>query len=343
MELNLPMLKSLQILRFIAATSVVYYHITFKFGSFGVDIFFVLSGFVIALVISNKQNPISFAISRISRIVPIYWLLTSLLLLIILLAPQLIHQSNVANASALNYLRSLFFIPFHEGVNMMPLLKLGWTLNYEMFFYFLVWISLIITRYSLMLVSILLIILFFTFEFITESRMVSDFFGDDIILEFVLGIIAFKIYTFSILKRLSNLILIFIIVLSYFFMAYIQIEDIGNSRLIFYGLPSFLVVLSCVGLEDLITKAKSNITSFFVSMGDASYATYLTHWYVVVACRKIFSEKFDLYNFYSPIGASLTLVISLIIGQFIYKYLDSPLSLLVKKYLSSRLIRKRIR
>ena len=50
------MLQSLQILRLIAATSVVYYHITFTFGSFGVDIFFVLSGFVIALVVSNKQD-----------------------------------------------------------------------------------------------------------------------------------------------------------------------------------------------------------------------------------------------------------------------------------------------
>lgn len=331
------MLQSLQILRLIAATSVVYYHITFTFGSFGVDIFFVLSGFVIALVVSNKQNPFFFAISRISRIVPIYWLLTTLLLILIFVAPNLVHESSAANADIFNYLRSLFFIPFFEGVEMKPILQLGWTLNYEMIFYALTWISLLLSRKSLMLASTILILLFFAFSFLIKNNMASSFFGNDIILEFVLGIIAFKIYSTSFLKRVSPILLFLILIFSYCLMIYFQIEDLTTSRLLFYGLPSFLIILSFVGLENKILNAKTNIISFLVSMGDASYSTYLTHWYVIVACRKVFSEKLKIYDFYSTFGILLTLIFSLIVGQLIYKYADSPMNHRVKKYLLNNL------
>lgn len=330
------MLKSLQILRFVAAVSVVNWHLTWSFGSFGVDIFFVLSGFVIALVVSDYHSPTSFAINRISRIVPIYWLLTTLLLLLMFLTPKFVHESTIAGANISNYLRSIFFIPFYLGGDIKPLLRLGWTLNYEMLFYLLVWLSLIITRTSLALTSALILFLYLIFAFGFESNYATGFFGDDIILEFIIGIIAFKIYKYNYLQNIPSVVLILITILSYAFMAYIQSADLLKSRFLFYGIPSFFVVLSFVGLEKHIIKVKSSIVSFFVSMGDASYATYLTHWYVIVACRKIISEKYELYDFYSPIGIIITLIVSLIVGQTTYYYADKPLSLFVKRNLLNK-------
>ena len=332
------MLRSLQILRFVAATSVVYYHITFTFGTFGVDIFFVLSGFVIALVVSNNQKPSLFAINRVSRIIPIYWLLTTVLLMIIILAPNLIHETHISNANFWNYLRSLFFIPFYNGIEMKPLLQLGWTLNYEMFFYLLVWIAIFITRHSLIFVSALLIFLFLIFAFLIQDRPSSNFLGNDIILEFVLGIIAYKIYSSSLLKNISLFILSFIVIACFCLMIYFQIKDFDTSRLLYYGLPSFFIVLCSVGLENYLSHYKNYIVSFFVKMGDASYSTYLSHWYVVVFCRKILSERLEIYNFYSHIGVVLTLIISLIVGQIIYKIADKPFNFALKKYLSNKLL-----
>lgn len=74
-------LRTLQILRALAAICVIYFHIgaIHRFGSFGVDIFFVVSGFVIALVISHGQSPAVFAINRIIRIFPLYSILTTCL------------------------------------------------------------------------------------------------------------------------------------------------------------------------------------------------------------------------------------------------------------------------
>ena len=90
--------KSLQFLRAVASTSVVYYHIGSYpvFGSFGVDIFFVLSGFVMALLIDKKQDILEFSIGRISRIVPLYWIFTLILFFVIFIFPHLAPLSEIS-------------------------------------------------------------------------------------------------------------------------------------------------------------------------------------------------------------------------------------------------------
>ena len=335
-------LKSLQILRFIAATSVVYLHIsvaylhiyvTPSFGSFGVDIFFVLSGFVIALVVSTQKSPILFAINRLTRIVPIYWLLTTLLLLLIYIKPQYVHETTAASVSFLNYIKSLFFIPYYGTSDMMPLLRVGWTLNYEMLFYLCVWFGLALTkRYAIFLALCLLLLVYILFGNVIDSKLMNEFFSSELIFEFALGIAAYKIYSKSLLSRIKNLTFIALFIIAYSFMAYVEANEYKGSRFILFGIPSFLLVICAAELEGFIGELNNNITSVLASMGDASYATYLTHWYVIVAFRKIVSEKLDLFEFYSAFGALLTLSAALIVGQITYKYADKPLNEILKRF-----------
>ena len=335
-------LKSLQILRFISATSVIYLHIFFNpnFGSFGVDIFFVLSGFVIALVVSNKQSAKVFAINRLTRVVPLYWLLTTLLLFLIYFIPQYVHETTAASASFINYLKSLFFIPYYNVSDMKPLLTLGWTLNYEMLFYLCVWIALITTKRNILLISfLLLVICYYVFGSLTHNKIANEFFGSELIFEFILGVIAFKIFSLNKLKQISNSILMPTAILAYGLMAFLEANEYGGNRFIFFGIPSFILVLSAVGLEKYVSESKNVFTSALINMGDASYATYLTHWYVIVACKKIFSEKLELYDFYSATGVCITLGISLIVGQITFKYIDKPLSKNLKRYIFSRFVK----
>ena len=100
-----------------------------------------------------------------------------------------------------------------------------------------------------------------------------------------------------------------------------------------------ILVLSAVGLEEYVSETKNVFTSALIHMGDASYATYLTHWYVIVACRKIFDEKLGLYDFYSATGVCITLGISLIVGQITFKYVDKPMSKNLKRYIFSRFVK----
>ena len=78
------------------------------------------------------------------------------------------------------------------------------------------------------------------------------------------------------------------------------------------------------------------MTKLFANIGDASYATYLSHFYVVEGMRKIIFLKFNLINIYTPMGTSITLALALMTGQIIYIICDKPMSSYLKKTLLSK-------
>lgn len=139
-------LYSIQYLRGLAALLVVVAHAwdhpmttpnmdASRLGLLGVVIFFVISGFImVAISGEGKFSALDFLKRRIIRVVPLYWIFTSLAALLALLLPALF-KSTIFTWP--HYLQSLLFIP-HEAPGRggsSPLLSLGWTLNYEMYFY----------------------------------------------------------------------------------------------------------------------------------------------------------------------------------------------------------------
>ena len=117
-------LNSIRILRAVTATTVVVHHVLIQdgrvFGEFRVDVFFVLSGFVIAFALGSGTVGVrDFVVNRLVRIVPLYWLATLLVFFGALLRPDLFN-STTADVSEL--LKSLFFIPYRklESVEFSP-------------------------------------------------------------------------------------------------------------------------------------------------------------------------------------------------------------------------------
>lgn len=106
-----------------------------RLGWLGVILFFVISGFIMVVVTGEGRfSAIGFLRRRFIRIVPMYWGATLLAAALALLAPQLF-KTTVYDTGQL--ILSLLFVPFHNPVSggIHPLYKLGWTLNYEVFFY----------------------------------------------------------------------------------------------------------------------------------------------------------------------------------------------------------------
>ncbi|MCZ2495869.1 acyltransferase family protein [Xylophilus sp. Kf1] len=139
-------LISLQYLRGIAALMVVVVHLSLQlqrmayqgywpdWAAAGVDIFFVLSGFLMWFTTAGRQQtPLEFYRRRIARIVPLYWLMTSVVVAVLVLAPRLMQSVRL---DWLNVVASYLFVfsPSAAG-RMEPVLLVGWTLNYEMLFY----------------------------------------------------------------------------------------------------------------------------------------------------------------------------------------------------------------
>ncbi|HLO92738.1 MAG TPA: acyltransferase [Burkholderiaceae bacterium] len=150
-------LGNLQVLRGLAALAVVLFHVLETsvhqqrpvallvplagWGAWGVDLFFVLSGFV--MVHTQQRRPRSagrFLADRLWRIVPLYWLLTLTVVLLQLLRPGLFHG---ALADGRQLLASLGFVS-GAWLGRPPVLWLGWTLEWEMAFYLLFTLGLLL-------------------------------------------------------------------------------------------------------------------------------------------------------------------------------------------------------
>ena len=144
----------IQYLRGVAALMVVWFHgveqvpgiddfFPVHIGNAGVDLFFVISGFImVATTNGSSMSPLEFMRRRIIRIVPLYWLLTLLMVAIALCVPSLFKTLQVLPETLA---QSLLFIPHFSRSfpdRVWPLLVPGWSLNFEMFFYLLFAVSL---------------------------------------------------------------------------------------------------------------------------------------------------------------------------------------------------------
>lgn len=102
--------------------------------SSGVYIFFVISGFIM-YVTGRELSAGEFAWRRLTRIIPLYWVVTLVVCVVALTDPGVFHRTDLTLAYLV---KSLLFIPYADPTQqglLFPILVPGWSLNYEMFFY----------------------------------------------------------------------------------------------------------------------------------------------------------------------------------------------------------------
>lgn len=330
----------LQYLRGIAALLVVYFHSLLQlkglsdvsdhfplFGESGVDIFFVLSGFVMWFTTYQKhQSPGCFLQKRLIRIVPLYWAVTFLAAGVALLLPHMLKSTSF---DFYHFLSSLFFIPWPNPAYLIgskptitPVIVPGWTLNYEIFFYLIFSVSLVFhqnLRLSLTATALFVLV---------GLRALSDtpgtflkFYGDPIILEFLYGVmIAIIVTTRATLKPIPAL---FIGGLSLAAIIILDIMDPPIDRAFSIGPMAALLILSVASLE---LSSKVPHISFLSKIGDASYSIYLTHIFTLVLARlvyKLLALSGGLANAYIFILFCITS--STTIGYLAYRYYERPI------------------
>jgi peptidoglycan/LPS O-acetylase OafA/YrhL len=339
-------IKSIQILRGVAALSVVYVHCTvakdYNFpctGAFGVDIFFIISGFIIAFVVS--RNTKHFMLKRIFRIEPMYILGTLMMILAVLLFPSLIRSITI---NGIIFIKSILFIPSAENSGY-PILGPGWTLRFEMMFYLIMFICVLVVkdkRYVSWSCVGVIIIGLIILNIIKPENYILNYDKTGLFPEFIYGVILFHAYTklknrTTVINQPLKITLAVIIGIgSYVFMVYSDMVDmhISGNRNIFYGIPSLLIVGAFLAIENNIRDSKP--MRFILEIGEASYVMYLFHYFIVIFFARVIFAK--------TIGGNSVFIIELLkliiayiatigISIGIYEWVDKPIQKLLKRVL----------
>ncbi|WEZ83819.1 acyltransferase [Rhizobium sp. 32-5/1] len=193
-------IDSIQYLRAIAAWLVVAYHLSaslesqlgwehsFAIGAIGVDIFFVISGYIMAMIASRtvRFSATEFLLRRFVRIAPLYWMVTIIFCLLCFLVPAAVNNPDVTLSRLVS---SLLFIPDVMTGTPSPILIIGWTLNYEFFFYAIVAGSVWFTGDRTLLTAALMLCGCVIMGLLLDGNSIFEFYTQPIVMEFVLGIL----------------------------------------------------------------------------------------------------------------------------------------------------------
>jgi exopolysaccharide production protein ExoZ len=290
-------------------------------GAAGVDLFFVISGLVIALssrALARERYPVrTFLARRVERIVPLYWLATTLKIVLILLAP----------ATALNGLGSLWhvvssylFLPSFNRMYIHPVLIAGWTLNYEMFFYVLFAASLAFRVRPVLVVAPALVVLAGLDLMPHASQTVLWSSYQPIMVEFLYGILlAHAVMARRLPPKALSLALLFVGIAGLFV---VPNGDHSPLRPFLWGTCAFAIVGASLGLE---ASWRRYLPAFLLEAGDASYAIYLSHGFVLPAVGMI------LARLKLPSGATIFLtflagiVFSTLAGFVVHRSVELPI------------------
>ena len=268
------MFSNLQGLRAVAALGVVIFHfglmpaiaIPFGVGAAGVDIFFVLSGFIIAH--SSTRSPRHFVPHRLIRVIPAYWIATLFAVMFTL--------PNMDLAGAFDWLvQSLFYLPHPAGRP--PLIFVAWTLVYELAFYALYWLALRAgTRHAPFIAIALLLAL----ALIHPPGVPGPW---PLMVEFAMGIGIFLLADRVALSRLApGWVGLLLAAAGFALLAIVpgyRPEDYQSLvRVLYSGVPAACIVLGLVAAEYCGIALRSRLV---LLLGAASYAIYLLHPIVV--------------------------------------------------------------
>ena len=324
-------ISGIQYCRAVAAIFVVLYHVgttaeaynresifslLFNYGKYGVDFFFVISGFIIFNAhfkdIGVKGKSIIYVKKRFFRIYPIYFIILTIKVLIFLCLSIQIPE----NQRSFGYfLHSYLLLPIE---NQYPFLSVAWTLSFELIFYTFFLLAMKMqkrTFFSLTLGWMLLIIFYNIINL--KYNFILNHLLNSYNIEFIIGVFASLIYRE---KKFLNIGLKLVVIIFLILLIFDQRESDLLMRMVL-GCCFGIIVLVSANLSKIKKIPYSNIIDKTLqSIGNASYSIYLVHTLVITA---IYKTLINLINIDSL--GFVTLIFSLIIGIFFWKFIEKPL------------------
>ena len=349
---------SIEVLRFLASISVLIYHykifffianrfndftyidpsnslfisdlpfnsvlsIFYRFGDYGVQVFWCISGFIMSYVYLEQENKInakSFFFNLFSRLYPLHF--ATLVLITVIQIISLILFGNFSifdNNNFYNFLLHFFFISgwgFQDGQSFnQPI----WSVSLELIAYFLFFFSIKMIKN----INYLKIIIFYIILLFLNKFFFNEFKNQGVISciqLFLSGVLVFKIY-----KEFSyfNFVLFSIFLLT--------ISILGSFK-IFLFCPAIVMIFLIS--ENLLIKFKVVFLKFFSLLGNLTYSSYLLHAPLSIIFIMFIREKTEF--FLNPIFFILYFLTIISLSILTYYLFEKKLKYLIKKKINSK-------
>jgi exopolysaccharide production protein ExoZ len=348
---NKHRLVSIQVCRGLAAIFVVLAHLhnvelkyfrtnimgIFQYGVLGVDLFFVISGIVISAVtvgkFSNRRYARTFLYHRLARIYPVYWIYSAIVLVAFLYNPLWI---NAGSGHRVSILASFLLIP----TNLAMLVMQGWTLSFELYFYFIFFLLLFFVpeRRAPFFLAVWGVSISIASLILVPAQPILGLITSPSVFEFLAGCVIFHLYRRGTLRPTAGFVLIPV---AFIWLAMIMawstyhhgsnqiwIEHTPWIRLGLYGSFSSILLLGIVELE------RSGLIRFarpLSVIGDWSYSIYLSHLILLELIGRVVFHFAVHVRFAMLIVDTVSLPLVLLAGYLSYTLLERPLITLLNK------------
>lgn len=321
-------LDMLQVLRFVAALLVVVFHVTHeqaadfngvfdfvKFGGTGVDIFFVLSGFIISATVLHKPvfDMRSFALNRFFRIYPTYWAVLTAAIILGFLSYKLTGSSGtyeLVSPSSLTVSYLLAPLPIQ-------IYSVAWTLTLEISFYVIFCISFAVAGLRGVMVTILIwyVVARVGAGFLPPEGKNFIWFFHSVVLEFLYGVIIAALWHKGQIRWALPVFILGIIA----FAAAVngRFEDLPLAREFRWGLPAALVIYGAVGLSWKVPRIA-------LLAGDSSYILYLIHPLCITVAKVGAARALGVDVFASNVAIVLIVLGSVVLSMALAYWIERP-------------------
>jgi len=304
-----------------------------RLGWLGVILFFVISGFIMVTVTAGGRfDGLKFLRRRVQRVVPLYWACTLLAALLALLLPE-IFKTTVFDGEQL--LLSLAFIPFYNPAShgLHPIYKLGWTLNYEMFFYAsFALLAVLSARHRVLVLTLAYLGLSLTGLVLHPEGAIPAFYTSYMPLAFVAGAWLGLAHIEGRLSRMPGIVVWALAIIGLaglgegFWLDRGGVED-ASAFLGFLAFACAAVAL-LVGLEPRLPRFR-----LLEQLGDASYSIYLVHIFAVAAVAGLLLHSLESDNELIVAGAvALAIIGGLALGWALYMLVERPLLARLRRF-----------
>lgn len=322
-------LVSVQYLRAVAALGVVVWHAQGQMGlattqvlQAGIEVFFVISGYVMWLILDQRPvSPMVFLRKRVARVVPLYWLLTTLMVGLLVAAPQLLQSTRFDLA---HVVASYLFIAWPnpvEGVGLKPVMIPGWTLNYEMAFYALLAVALAFrARWRATIVIGMLSLL--ALLSLVPMPPILHFYASPFMADLALGVMLAIV-----MKRMPDAWLRWgapaVLIGGALLLVGAAVMDAeAHGRLFLLGLPTTLLVGGIVAVERSGALPSLPVLK---ALGDASYPLYMIHPVLLSAMAQLW-RALGLTTLSPWLYVVAALMVTSIVGWLAHITLERPLA-----------------